>query len=67
MPRVFIVSSNRLDTDILFGKRCKMKTLAVLSGITTAETLETVRKEGSIELLPDYYADSVKDLLECLK
>ena len=44
-----------------------MKTLAVLSGITTTELLETTQKDGNEQLLPDFYTDSVKDLLAYLK
>ena len=57
----------RLDTDIAFGRRWGMKTLAVLSGVASLEQLEKVQSENNdSELLPDYFADSVKDILDCL-
>ena len=58
---------SRLETDILFGKRNGMKTLAVLSGVVSIQEIEGIQQQDkNSELLPDFYADSVKSLLECL-
>ena len=53
---------DRLDTDILFGKDGGLRTMLVLSGVTTEETL----KSPENDIAPDFYTDKLADLL-CLK
>uniref|UniRef100_A0A7S2E285 Phosphoglycolate phosphatase n=1 Tax=Helicotheca tamesis TaxID=374047 RepID=A0A7S2E285_9STRA len=48
---------DRLDTDILFGTDNGLKTLLVLSGVTSEEKL--LSQENTIT--PDFYADSIND------
>lgn len=48
---------DRLDTDILFGNDNGLKSLLVLSGVTTEEKL--LSEENTIT--PDFYADSIVD------
>jgi 4-nitrophenyl phosphatase/phosphoglycolate phosphatase len=48
---------DRLDTDILFGNDNGLKSLLVLSGVTTEEKL--LSTENTIT--PDFYADSIVD------
>mmetsp|Transcript_20508 Transcript_20508/g.29357 ORF Transcript_20508/g.29357 Transcript_20508/m.29357 type:complete len:362 (+) Transcript_20508:95-1180(+) len=48
---------DRLDTDVLFGTDNGLKSLLVLSGVTTEEKL--LSQENTIT--PDYYADSIVD------
>lgn len=48
---------DRLDTDVLFGTDNGLKSLLVLSGVTTEEKL--LSEENKIT--PDYYADSIVD------
>ena len=48
---------DRLDTDVLFGTDNGLRTLLVLSGVTTEEKL--LSPENTIT--PDYYADSIND------
>lgn len=48
---------DRLDTDILFGTDNGLRSLLVLSGVTTEEKL--LGEENAIT--PDYYADSIVD------
>ena len=50
---------DRLDTDILFGKDGGLRTLLVLSGVTTAETLLSPKNT----ICPDYYMPSLASLL----
>lgn len=50
---------DRLDTDILFGKRHRMKTCLTLSGVTTSEKLVDV----SNQIIPDIVIDSIRDLI----
>uniref|UniRef100_A0A6V2E814 Phosphoglycolate phosphatase n=1 Tax=Ditylum brightwellii TaxID=49249 RepID=A0A6V2E814_9STRA len=51
---------DRLDTDILFGTDNGLKTLLVLSGVTTEEKL--LSQENVIT--PDFYADSINAFFE---
>lgn len=48
---------DRLDTDILFGTDNGLKSLLVLSGVTTEEKL----LGDDNKITPDYYADSIAD------
>merc|ERR1719183_1224231 len=50
---------DRLDTDILFGKDGGLRTLLVLSGVTTEERLMSPENE----IQPDYYTSKLGDLL----
>jgi len=52
---------DRLDTDILFGTDNGLKSLLVLSGVTTEEKL--LSEENTIT--PDFYTDSIADF--CVK
>eukprot|EP00112_Aurelia_sp_Birch-Aquarium-sp1_P016745 Seg382.8 transcript_id=Seg382.8/GoldUCD/mRNA.D3Y31 product="Glycerol-3-phosphate phosphatase" protein_id=Seg382.8/GoldUCD/D3Y31 len=67
-PAKTLMIGDRLNTDISFGNRAGMKTLAVLSGITSLKEIEELsQKEGDSELIPNFVADSVKDLLLSLE
>jgi phosphoglycolate phosphatase len=48
---------DRLDTDVLFGTDNGLKTVLVLSGVTSEEKLLS---EGNT-ITPDYYADTIND------
>jgi len=48
---------DRLDTDVLFGADNGLKTVLVLSGVTTEEKL--LSQENTIT--PDFYADTIND------
>ncbi|CAB9503702.1 Phosphoglycolate phosphatase 1A, chloroplastic [Seminavis robusta] len=50
---------DRLDTDILFGTNNGLKSVLVLSGVTTEERL--LSPENTI--IPDFYADTINDFL----
>ena len=44
-----------------------MKTLAVLSGVVSFNELEKLKVENDTsDLIPDFFADSVKDLLDSI-
>ncbi len=49
---------DRLDTDILFGKSGKLKTLLVLTGIATIQDLEA--KDNLIH--PEFLSQSLGDI-----
>ena len=53
----YTVVGDRLDTDILAGSRCGMRTVLVLSGVETRDSLE----RSNIE--PDIVIESIKELL----
>ncbi|MFH1825034.1 MAG: phosphoglycolate/pyridoxal phosphate family phosphatase [Candidatus Firestonebacteria bacterium] len=57
-PKDTIIVGDRLDTDILFGKTLKTKTVLVLTGITKLNKLKDVKREHK----PDYVLKSVVDL-----
>nr|XP_046487725.1 uncharacterized protein LOC124221590 [Neodiprion pinetum] len=69
-PKRTLFIGDNACTDILTGKRCGMKTLLVLSGISKRDDIkvwtETDNPETR-EFVPDYYTDSLADLLPYLK
>uniref|UniRef100_A0ACD5USR9 Uncharacterized protein n=1 Tax=Avena sativa TaxID=4498 RepID=A0ACD5USR9_AVESA len=50
---------DRLDTDILFGQNGGCKTLLVLSGVTSVETLQSPNNT----IQPDFYTNQISDFL----
>lgn len=50
---------DRLDTDILFGNNNGLSSVLTLSGVTTEERLHSPENE----IKPDYYVDTIADLL----
>lgn len=52
------VVGDRLDTDIAFGSDNGIRTLLVLSGVTSE--LKLLSPENAI--VPDYYTDTINDL-----
>jgi len=54
-----LIVGDRLETDILAGKRAGVKTALVLTGVATKEEAEKLEKEKR----PDYIMESVKDIL----
>ncbi|EDW81885.1 uncharacterized protein Dwil_GK25499 [Drosophila willistoni] len=61
VPSRVLMIGDMLAQDVCFGRRCGFQTLLVLSG---GCTLEQLQSEKLPELLPDYYADSVADLVQ---
>ncbi|XP_001603048.1 glycerol-3-phosphate phosphatase [Nasonia vitripennis] len=66
-PARTLMIGDNLSTDILLGKRCGFTTLLVMSGITTKEELEKQRRDSPNSILPDFYADQLSDVLDCLQ
>ena len=58
-PSRCLFVGDRLDTDIRFGKDNGMKTLLVMTGVTTAETMEELESGTEEEPLPDFIAPYV--------
>eukprot|EP00727_Mastigamoeba_balamuthi_P001546 m51a1_g11389 hypothetical protein (270) ;mRNA; r:15863-19480 len=52
-PARSVMVGDNLDTDIAFGKRCGMKALLVLSGMSTADDVKSAKYQ------PDFIADSL--------
>ena len=51
-----------LNTDILFGRQFGLKTLLVLTGVTKETDLQNVPSER----VPDFYTNSISDLLKVM-
>lgn len=60
-PARTLMIGDRLNTDILFGRQNGLKTLLVMTGVTQQTGLETAPQEQA----PDYYCQSVADILVC--
>ncbi|XP_071809627.1 glycerol-3-phosphate phosphatase-like isoform X1 [Asterias amurensis] len=60
-----LIVGDSLGTDILLGRNCGMKTLFVLSGISTLEEVRHNQASNSVEdqkRVPDFYLPSIKEL-----
>nr|XP_020471565.1 glycerol-3-phosphate phosphatase [Monopterus albus] len=65
-----LMVGDRLDTDILLGSNCGLKTLLTLTGVSTVADAEAHLKSGCVErqgMVPDYYMESIADLLPALQ
>uniref|UniRef100_A0A1A7Z4G2 Glycerol-3-phosphate phosphatase n=1 Tax=Iconisemion striatum TaxID=60296 RepID=A0A1A7Z4G2_9TELE len=65
-----LMVGDRLDTDILLGSNCGLKTLLTLTGVSTMEEAEAHWESGCTErkgMVPDYYVESIADLLPALQ
>ena len=61
VARTMMIGDN-LETDVPFGNRNGMRTLLVLSGVTSVYNLRSVCSEaGSQEKVPDYFMNSLND------
>nr|XP_021406747.2 glycerol-3-phosphate phosphatase [Lonchura striata domestica] len=68
-PARTIMVGDRLDTDILMGNSCGLTTLLTLSGVTALDEVRGCQDSGCAarhSLVPDYYVDSLADLLPAL-
>ncbi|XP_075156963.1 glycerol-3-phosphate phosphatase isoform X2 [Haematobia irritans] len=60
-PKRALMIGDMLEQDIRFGKNCDFQTLLVLSG---GLNLEEVHAQTDPNLIPNYYVQSMKDLVE---
>ncbi|KAM5153092.1 glycerol-3-phosphate phosphatase [Mantella aurantiaca] len=65
-PSRTVMVGDRLDTDIQMGSTCGIHTLLTLTGFSTLEDAKAYQSSGSLSLVPDFYVDSVADLLPAL-
>lgn len=69
-PERCLMVGDRLDTDIMLGSNCGLKTLLTLTGVSTVAEAEDHQKSGCTErqgMVPDYYVESIADLLPALQ
>lgn len=65
-----LMVGDRLDTDIMLGSNCGLKTLLTLTGVSTVADAEANQKSGCEErqrMVPDYYVETIADLLPALQ
>ncbi|XP_061388904.1 glycerol-3-phosphate phosphatase-like [Musca vetustissima] len=63
-PSRALMIGDMLDQDVRFGKRCGFQTLIVLSG---GLKLEELMCQTNPNVIPNYYANSMKDFVEFMK
>ncbi|KAM8837952.1 glycerol-3-phosphate phosphatase [Spinachia spinachia] len=69
-PERCLMVGDRLDTDILLGSNCGLKTLLTLTGVSTLADAEAHQGSGCVErqgMVPDYYVETIADLLPALR
>ncbi|XP_054624436.1 glycerol-3-phosphate phosphatase [Dunckerocampus dactyliophorus] len=69
-PGRCLMVGDRLDTDIMLGSNCGLKTLLTLTGVSTLAEAEANQQSGCSErrgMVPDYYVESIADLLPALQ
>lgn len=69
-PARSLMVGDRLDTDIMLGTNCGLKTLLTLTGVSTVADAEDHMKSGCPNragMVPDYYVDTIAELLPALQ
>ncbi|KFW73171.1 SH3 domain-binding protein 1, partial [Pygoscelis adeliae] len=65
-PSRTLMVGDRLETDILFGKNCGLSTILTLTGVSRLEEAQAYMASDSAaakDLVPNYYVDSIADLI----
>lgn len=65
-PARTVMVGDRLDTDIQMGSTCGIRTLLTLTGFSSLEDAKSHQENGALSLVPDFFVDSVADLLPAL-
>ncbi|XP_066521167.1 glycerol-3-phosphate phosphatase [Hoplias malabaricus] len=69
-PSRCLMVGDRLDTDIMLGSNCGLKTLLTLTGVSTLADAEAHQRSSCPErqkMVPDYYVDSIAEILPALQ
>lgn len=69
-PERCLMVGDRLDTDIMLGSNCGLKTLLTLTGVSTVAEAEANQKSECPQrqkMVPDFYIDSIADILPALQ
>ncbi|XP_041068301.1 pyridoxal phosphate phosphatase-like [Carcharodon carcharias] len=69
-PSRALMIGDRLETDILFGANCGMRTVLVLTGVSTLQDAQANMVSDiphHRKMVPDFYVDSIADFLPLLK
>lgn len=69
-PERCLMIGDRLDTDIMLGSNCGLKTLLTLTGVSTVADAEANQKSDcphQQRMVPDYYIDTIADILPALE
>ncbi len=69
-PERCLMVGDRLDTDIMLGSNCGLKTLLTLTGVSTVAEAEANQKSECPQrqkMVPDYYMESIADILPALQ
>ncbi|XP_062382767.1 glycerol-3-phosphate phosphatase [Sardina pilchardus] len=69
-PARCLMVGDRLDTDIMLGTNCGLKTLLTLTGVSTVAEAEAHLKSGCPKragMAPDYYIDTIAEMLPALQ
>lgn len=65
-PSRTLMVGDRLETDILFGKNCGLATILTLTGVSRLEEAQAYMASDNAaakDLVPNYYVDSIADLI----
>ncbi|XP_030780937.1 glycerol-3-phosphate phosphatase [Rhinopithecus roxellana] len=69
-PERTVMVGDRLDTDILLGVTCGLKTILTLTGVSTLGDVKNNQESDCVskkKMVPDFYVDSIADLLPALQ
>ncbi|KAL7644442.1 UNVERIFIED_CONTAM: hypothetical protein RMT77_005274 [Armadillidium vulgare] len=64
-PEKCLMVGDTIQTDIVFGNDCGMKTLLVLTGFSSLEDVEKVRNENE-KMIPHYFIESLGDIYDLI-
>ncbi|XP_006874022.1 PREDICTED: phosphoglycolate phosphatase [Chrysochloris asiatica] len=69
-PERTVMVGDRLDTDILLGVTCGLKTILTLTGVSTLDDVKRNQESDCVltkQMVPDFYVNSIADLLPALQ
>ncbi|XP_008843441.1 glycerol-3-phosphate phosphatase [Nannospalax galili] len=69
-PERTVMVGDRLDTDILLGSTCSLKTILTLTGVSSLLDVKNNQESDCLskkKMVPDFYVNSIADLLPALQ